>query len=348
MNRVLFSYILKKQLKTIIFVSVSVFFLILLFDFAEVSRKFSITNFSEILYALKLSFLRTPITFCEIINYVYFITATFSLWDLCRSQQITILKSIGRSPKQILIPFISFSIFIGMFWLFVFHPIGIKSENMYNRAVEDKNSASIEKNSDIWIDFGKDKYVVFIKTIDKNKLSGFYLFDLKKNERLVAKSGEIDSNIVTLKNATLLKDNNFQHSESIKIFDNISSELIELLSLPPHRHNIYSLYKVYKIQKRDKVNLRLYELSLQKLLANCATFILFALIAAVICFPINRYKSKTNIAIKVIFSVLFLRFSNSLLESMAYAGVISVVLSSWAVVLILIFLSIAVLVWKEA
>ena len=348
MNRVLFSYILKKQLKTIIFVSVSVFFLILLFDFAEVSRKFSITNFSEILYALKLSFLRTPITFCEIINYVYFITATFSLWDLCRSQQITILKSIGRSPKQILIPFISFSIFIGMFWLFVFHPIGIKSENMYNRAVEDKNSASIEKNSDIWIDFGKDKYVVFIKTIDKNKLSGFYLFDLKKDERLVAKSGEIDSNIVTLKNATLLKDNNFQHSESIKIFDNISSELIGLLSLPPHRHNIYSLYKVYKIQKRDKVDLRLYELALQKLLANCATFILFALIAAVICFPINRYKSKTNIAIKVIFSVLFLRFSNSLLESMAYAGVISVVLSSWAVVLILIFLSIAVLVWKEA
>lgn len=348
MNRVLFGYILKKQLKTIIFVSVSVFFLILLFDFAEVSRKFSITNFSEVLYALKLSFLRTPITFCEIINYVYFITATFTLWDLCRSQQITILKSIGRSPKQILIPFISFSIFIGMFWLFVFHPIGIKSENMYNRAIESNSSSSIEKNHDIWIDFGKDKYVAFIKTIDKDKLSGFYLFDLKKNERLIAKSGEIDSNIVTLQNIAQLKDNNFQNSESMKIFDNISSELIELLSLPPHRHNIYSLYKVYKIQKRDKVNLRLYELALQKLLANCATFILFALIAAVICFPINRYKSKTNIAIKVIFSVLFLRFSNSLLESMAYAGIISVVLSSWAVVLILIFLSIAVLVWKEA
>ena len=348
MNRILFGYILKKQLKTIIFVSVSVFCLILLFDFAEVSRKFSITNFSEILYALKLSFLRTPITFCEIINYVYFITATFSLWDLCRSQQITILKSIGRSPKQILVPFISFSIFIGMFWLFVFHPIGIKSENMYKRTVEDKSSSSIEKNNDIWIDFGKDKYVVFIKTIDKNKLSDFYLFDLKKNERLIAKSGEINSNIVTLQNAALLKDNKFQNQELVKIFDNISSELIELLSLPPHRHDIYSLYKVYKIQKRDKVNLRLYELALQKLLANCATFILFALIAAVICFPINRYKSKTNIAMKVIFSVLFLRFSNSLLESMAYAGIISVVLSSWAIVLILIFLSIAVLVWKEA
>lgn len=347
MSRILFGYIFKKQLKTIFFVSVSVFFLILLFDFAEISRKFSITNFSEILSALRLSFLRTPITFCEIINYVYFITATFSLWDLCRSQQITILKSIGRSPRQILIPFISFSIFIGMFWLFVFHPVGIKSENLYKRAVEANSSSSIEKNHDIWIDFGKDKYVVFIKTIDKNQLSDFHLFDLKKNERLIAKSGEINSNVVTLKDVSVLKDNRFQNLESIKIFDNISSELIELLSLAPHRHDIYSLYKVYKIQKRDKVNLRLYELTLQKLLANCASFILFALIAAIICFPINCYKSKTNIAMKVIFSVLFLRFSNSLLESLAYAGVISVVLSSWAVVLILTFLSIAVLVWKE-
>ena len=142
MNRVLFGYIFKKQLKTIVFVSISVFSLILLFDFAEVSRKFPITSFSEILYALKLSLLRTPITFCEIINYVYFITATFSLWDLCRSHQITILKSIGKSPQQILFPFLSFSIFIGMCWLFVFHPVGIRSENLYRRAIEAKDSSS--------------------------------------------------------------------------------------------------------------------------------------------------------------------------------------------------------------
>ena len=348
MNRLLFGYIFKKQLKTIIFVAISVFSLILLFDFAEVSRKFPITTLSEIFYALKLSLLRTPITFCEIINYVYFITATFSLWDLCRSHQITILKSIGKSPQQILVPFISFSIFIAMCWLFVFHPVGIRSENLYRRAIEEKSSSSFEKNNDIWIDFGKNKYVVFVKSIDKNQLSGFYLFNLKKNERVMAKSGEIDSNVITLKNVTILKNNQFQNLETVKIFDNISSELIDLLSLPPHRQDVYSLYKVYKIQNRDKVSLRLYELALQKLLANCATFILFALIAAVICFPINRYKTKTNIAIKVIFSALFLKFANSMLESLAYAGVISVVLSSWAVVLILMCLSVSVLIWKEA
>lgn len=348
MNNILFGYVFKKQLKTIVFVAISVFFLISLFDFAEVSRKFPITSISEVLYVLKLSFLRTPITFCEIINYVYFITATFSLWDLCRSHQLTIFKSIGKSPQQILFPFISFSIFIGMCWLFVFHPVGIKSENLYRRSIESRETSSFEKNNDIWIDFGKTKYVVFIKSIDKKRFSGFYLFNLKKNERVVAQSGEIDSDVITLKDATIFKNNKFQTLKTVKIFDNISSELIDLLSLPPHRQDVYSLYKVYKIQKRDKVHLRLYELALQKLLANCATFILFALIAAVICFPISRYKTKTNIAVKVIFSALFLKFANSMLESLAYAGVISVVLSSWAVVLILICLAVSILIWKEA
>lgn len=348
MNRILFGYIFKKQLKTFIFVGISTFFLISLFDFAEVSRKFSITNLSEVVWALKLSLLRTPITFCEVINYVYFITATFSLWDLCRSQQITILKSIGKSPQQILIPFISFSVFIAMIWLFVFHPMGIRSENLYRRTVESQDLSSIEKNNDIWIDYGKNRYVIFIKSINKDKLSGFYLFNKKNKDRLIAKSGKINSNVVTLNNVSVFKDGKFEHRDEQKIYDNISSDLIELLSLAAYRQDIYSLYKVYSIQKRDRVNLRLYELELHKLLANCATFILFALFAAVICFPINRYKAKINIAAKAIFFALFLKFANSMLESLAYAGVISVVLSSWAVILSLIFLSISVLIWKEA
>ncbi len=322
MTKILFGYIFKKQLKTFLFVSISVFFLISLFDFAEVSRKFPITNAAEILRALKLSLLRTPITFCEVINYVYFITATFSLWDLCRSHQITILKSIGKSPQQILVPFISFSVFIGLVWLFAFHPIGIRSENLYRRLVESSESSSVEKNNDIWIDYGKN--VVFLKSISKNQLTGFYLFNMDTKDRLVAQSGEINANVVTLKNVSSFKDGKFEYKEELKIFDNISSDLIDLLSLAAYRQDIYSLYKVYLIQHRNHVNLRLYELELHKLLANCVTFILFALFAAVICFPINRYKTKTNIAAQAIFFALLLKFANSMLESLAYAGVISV------------------------
>ncbi|MDR0678163.1 MAG: LptF/LptG family permease, partial [Holosporaceae bacterium] len=105
MNKTLFKYIFKIQLKTMVFVSIAVFFLILLFDFAEVTRKYPISNMQETLFSIKLSLLRTPSIFCEILHYVYFITATFSLWNLCQSHQITIIKSSGRSPQQILYPF---------------------------------------------------------------------------------------------------------------------------------------------------------------------------------------------------------------------------------------------------
>lgn len=348
MNSTLFSYILKKQFKTIVFVSVSVFFLVLLFDFAEVSRKFSITDGSSLLFDIKLSFLRTPITFCEILNYMYFITATFSLWDLCRSHQITILKSIGKSPMQILFPFVGFSFCVALVWLFIFHPLGIISENLYKRAVEQNEFSSFEKNNDIWIDYGENNRIIFIKAINQNKMLNFYMFNSKDHENLFAQSGEIHENLLVLKNVSILKGGKAENKDLLTISDKISSELIDLLSLPPHRQSIYSLYKVYKIQNENGVSLRLYELALHRLLVGCVSFVLFALIAAIICFPINRYKSRTNIAIKVIFSALILKFLSELTESLTYTGVISVILSAWCVTLIALLTAISILIWKEA
>jgi lipopolysaccharide export LptBFGC system permease protein LptF len=129
---------------------------------------------------------------------------------------------------------------------------------------------------------------------------------------------------------------------------NISDSLLLMLSMPPQKHDIYTLYNVYEIQQKSKVALRLYEMELHKLLANAVTFVLFALIASIICFPINRYKTRTNISIKIIISAITMRFFNNIFESFAHNGILSVQLASWAVVLILLCLSMAVLIWKEA
>lgn len=346
MTGTLFKYIFGKQLKTMIFVSLAVFGLIWLFDFAEVSRKFSVSNLQEILFAIKLSLLRAPITFCQVLNYIYFITVTFSLWDLCRSHQITMLKSFGKSPIQILIPFIFFSVCMSCIWLFALHPLGIASEDRYN--LEAKNSTYVfDTNNDIWIDCNDKHQVIFIKSIHQNQVSNFCLFDLNKNRKIFAESGEIQKDQLHLYNVSVFEKDSLTNIANTTITEGISSELISFLSLPAYKQNIYSLGKVYSIQKASNVNLRLYELALHQLLVNCISFIVFALLAAVICFPINRYKTKTDIAIQVIFYAFASRFLNSVLESLAYSGVISVILSSWAVTLVLISLSISVLIWKE-
>jgi lipopolysaccharide export LptBFGC system permease protein LptF len=124
-------------------------------------------------------------------------------------------------------------------------------------------------------------------------------------------------------------------------------DLIDLLSKSPRKQNVFDLYKIYKIQDKDHVVLKEYELELHRLLANCFNFFLFALIAALICFPINRYKTKTNIAIKVIFASVFLRFAGNVFESMAYGGAVPTQFACWAIPIMSACISVAVLIWRE-
>lgn len=346
MKATLFKYIFKMQLKAMLFVSFFMFCLILLFDFAEVTRKFPISNIEQVLFAIKLSLLRTPNTFCEILHYVYFITATFSLWHLCSSNQMTILKSAGRSPQQILYPFISFAFFIAAVWLFILHPGGNYTEDKYNELAK---SQKREANENIWIDYTKDSKLIFIKRIVKNEIDGLYIFDTHENKRIFARQTTISENKWDLRNITVVDCslNTTKTVNNMTLYNKVSNELIDLLKKPPRKHNIYSLSKVYPIQKADQVGLQFYEFELHKLLANCMHFILFALIAAAICFPINRYQTRTTITIQVIVIAMILRFANNMVDSLARTNVIGVVLGAWAIVITAVFITIGVLIWKE-
>jgi lipopolysaccharide export LptBFGC system permease protein LptF len=326
-------------------VSAAVFFLILLFDFAEVGRKYPLSTLSETLFTIKLSLLRAPSTFCETAGYVYFITAAFTLWNLCRSHQVTVLKSVGRSPQQILYPFLSFAALVAGVWLFLMHPAGLFLESMYARSVF---GVAAEANRNIWIDDRENDQMIFIKSICDNKIDGLCVFNLKNGSRIFAEQAYAEKKIWFLKNVTTTDENKTQNIETAEIPRRVSPRLIKLLAKSPKKHNIYGLYKIYKIRKKDRVSVRLYELELHRLLANGFAFFLFALLAAVICFPINRYKTKTDVAIKAIASAVFLRFANNMFESFAYGDVLPVQLASWAPSLIFACVAMALLIRREA
>jgi lipopolysaccharide export LptBFGC system permease protein LptF len=225
------------------------------------------------------------------------------------------------------------------------HPTGLFLETLYNKSIS--SGTVSETNRDVWIDFPPNNQMIFIKTIYGNKIEGLYIFDTKQGARIFARRASIEKSVWNLENVTTVNDDKITHVDAMKFFSGVSLNLIKLISKSPRNHDVYYLYKIYKIQKKNQVTLRLYELELHKLLANCFSFILFALIAAIICFPINRYKTKTHIAIKVISTAIFLRFSNNMLESLAHGGAIPVQLACWAIMLILACISIAILIWRE-
>ncbi|MDR0555974.1 MAG: LptF/LptG family permease [Holosporaceae bacterium] len=334
------------QFNTAVFVSGLVFCVILLFDFAEVTRKYPISNLRETLFALKLSFLRTPSTFCEILPYVYFITATFSLWNLSRSHQITIMKSVGQSPQQILYPFLLFATLIATLWLFVIHPVGLFLEEKYYDSIS--SNGNFKVNRDIWIDCSQNHCMIFIRAIHGDKIEGLAIFNSEKMQRIFAQKAAIGENVWTLENVTEIDGDKIDNFDKKDIALSISLDLIKLLSRSPRKHDVYSLYDVRRIQRRDRVILRLYELEFHKLFANFFSFLLFALISAVICFPLNRYKTRTSIAVKMIFTAIFIRFINGMLESLSYGEVLPVQLASWAVLILLTCISVSLLIWREA
>lgn len=347
MKTTLFKYIFKMQLKTMLFVSFFVFCLILLFDFAEVTRKFPISSLEQTLFAIKLSFLRTPNTFFEILHYMYFITATLSMWHLISSNQITILKSVGRSPQQILYPFIIFASCLSFCWLFIFHPLGNYTEEAYNTLA---GSGQIDRNENVWVDSSDtDNHLIFIRQISGNKIDGFYLFDTLGNKRIFAQNAVVEKDRWALSDVKVVdcKLNTTKNLDTFSIRNKVSHHLIDLLSKSPRKQSIYTLYNIYRIQKENSVSLALYEFELHSLLANCAHFILFALIAAAICLPINRYKTRTSLAMQIIIIAVILRFFNSMLGSLMHTGILNAVLAAWAVVLTAMFITIGVLVWKE-
>lgn len=345
MNRTLFRYIFFMQFKSMLFVAFLVFGLIYLFDFIEVMRKFPISDFFSLITILKFAFLKSPLTFCEVMHYVYFITATFNLWSLCNSQQLTVMKSSGKSPTQILFPFVSFAFLSALSWLFILHPLSIYSDAKYKKYASSQEI--INQNKNIWIDYSARNKLIYIGEIKNNKLFDITIFSINTGEKIVAAFAEIENDKWIFENISTINQGRVQHRLKIKARNFLSKDLIQLLSNIPKKSDIYSLYKIYIVQHKSGTELREYALEFHKLIANCATFILFALIAAMICFPINRYRSKTNITIQVIFYSIFIKFANNICNMLALNGILSVSLASWGIILILSLLSVSVLVWKE-
>jgi lipopolysaccharide export LptBFGC system permease protein LptF len=263
-----------------------------------------------------------------------------------------------------------FAVCTASVWLLGLHPLGQISAKNYSSSVRRSYD---ETSKNIWMNFPADAMLVFVKNFANSHLQGLYAFDMQNNDRLFAQEIHIKESAWDLQDVNVISEGKIENIPRLLInFDeklvdgqssvhyrcidrcasllhhNVSDDLIRMLSKPPKKHSIYQLYKLYEIQKYCRIELKLYEMELQRLLANCMQFILFALIAAIICFPINRYKTKTSVSIKIIIISITMRFVDNILESLAYSGVVPIHLASWAVVLIALCIAIAMLVWREA
>lgn len=318
---------------------------VFIFTCADMMRRIPQSIDSPIFVCIYLSLLRIPYTCCDLFGYMYFISATFSLWSLSQNHEITVLKSIGKSSKQILVPFFFLASLIGVSYVFIIHPISVRIERFADYQDKAYLSKSLLYSRNLWMrDVNND---IFIGQLAHNRMRHLLIRDIVSHDETFADSVDIVDRQWILKNGY-----NRVKGESKVFLEHtmeapISHNELNLYSVPPHRCGIYTLLRCIYARKSYVTDLNGYVINLNKLLSTGVVFVLFSIIAALICLPLNRYKTKTFVSSSVACSAIVLHLFNNICESMGGNGALSPLICCWLPTIIALFLSVALLIWKE-
>lgn len=328
-------------------VSAFVIGFIFIFTFADTMRKIPSSAEYPILLCAYLSLLRIPYTFCELSGYIYLIAATFSLWNLSQSHQITILKSLGKSSKQILLPYFALSAIVSVLFVFVFHPICVRAERLADYQDKVYLSMSNIYSSNLWMKKDCGGKLLYFGKLYKTGIENFLIKNYSNDEDIYASSVEFRNNEWVLKNGYVCRSGDCSPFTEISAKPEIKSDELDIYSIPPNRCGVYSLLKCIMANSSYVTDISKYIINLNKIFSNAFVFFLFSMIAAIVCLPLNRYKTKTFVSSTVIGSAVCLRLLSNICESLGANGSISPVLCVWAPMIISFMLSLAALIWKE-
>lgn len=346
MDKTLWKYLIKLQVKMLFNLSLFIFAFIFLFTFVDNMRRVPENCLYPILTGATLAICKSPIVFCDLFTYLYFISAVTVLWRLANSHEITVLKSIGKSPKQILHPFLGVGTIIGLFFIFAIHPACMYLSKNMNYIEHKLIDATESSEKDIWIS-KKDgnKEIIHISSF-KDEINYISIFTNK--ESIFAHKLDIKDNSWKLYNGYI----NTQKGSYIfdeKILPSLMTiDDIKRFSVSCTKCSIYNLFSCLFDNGFSVTNLGIYIIQLNKILSNGLMLFIFAMIAALMCLPLSRYRTKTSISSGVIFVSIGSRVIIDLCENVGNTGAISPIFCIWAPVLAILFISSSLLIWKEA
>ncbi len=339
-------YLVKLQLKVFLGISLFVFSFIGLFSLVDIIRKIPKDFSSPISSGLIIALCKSFILFNEVFGYVYFVSAVIVLWKLANTNQITIMKTIGKSARVIISPFLKLGLFISVFWILSIHPccmyLSKNLKNIENILLQKKTPQTFCT----WISKkGENKEIIYIYNIVNNDIDGLSIFYDKST--IYASKAKIKESVWELKDGyEIIKEEPRIFSEK-NIKPPITIEEIFRFSVPSEKCDVYDLLKYYLEKDLYCVDLDRYIIAFNKLLASGFMLLIFAMIAAALCLPLNRYKTKTFLATCVISIAIISRTILSICESIGKVGVISPVVCVWAPVLAMFCFSLSALIWRE-
>ena len=364
MNLILFRYILKHFAFIFFAVLFSLAAIVMLFDMVELLRIASKRENIAFLDVLALAFLKSPQMMHIILPFIVLLSGIIFFLKYSASLELTVMRAIGFSVWNFMVPILSFVLLVGIFDVTVFSPFSALTAKRYERLEERIGFTHSHPFSwsekGLWLrdTQGIQTLVLRAARVRQEKedviLDNLSVFELDKSGMLVrqieADKGLLLKNVLTIPNAfiidPIIEDSYEKQVESLKT--NISLERILERFDEPRTMSFWRFPRFIKFLKESGFSTMEHEMYFHELIAYPITLIAMIFIAAVFALPATMRQGK--IMIRIILAVLagfMLYFLGRLSNVAGLSQNLPYMLAAWGPALITIPLCISALLHLE-
>ncbi len=364
MNLILFRYILK-QFALIFFATLFILTaVIMLFDVIELLREASKHEGVAFFDVGVLALLKSPQMIHIILPFVTLIAGLVFLFKFSRSSELIVMRAVGLSVWNFILPLIMFITIVGVFDVTVFNPIAALTAKRFERLEErlgmTRSTPFSWSEEGFWLRDIRPKEVLVIRASrvrqDKQDvlLDNVSVFELDNQDNFKRQSeaelGTLQGGMLTLNNAFVIDSESETGRTVGRLLFNTGLNLDRILEKfdEPQTMSFWRFPYFIRFLKESGFASQAHEMYWHELIAFPATLVAMILISTVFALPPTSRQGKVLLRVLLaILSGFTLYFLSRVTNVLGQSGSLPMFLAAWGPALIVIPLCLSALLHLE-
>lgn len=356
---ILSKYISRHFLQNFFVVVALIISIVLLFDLIELLRRAQNKDV-PLSIIFQLVILRAPEYIQIFLPFIVLLGAILSLSKLVRSSEFVVSRAAGVSVWQFLAPSLSLAFAIGIIVITVINPLSAtmltKFEKLEGKYFRGNSSMLSVSSSGLWLrqENENGKKIIHSLRISNQDMQLFgvtiYVFDKNNSfaKRIDSESAKLEDGYWYIPDAILTTPGSAARTENnYKLATNLSEEDIKESFASPGTISFWELPGFISTLKEAGFSALKHVLHWHGMLALPFLLVGMVLIAAIFSLHSPR-QGKVGIMITIgIFTGITVRFFTNIINALGLSGKIPVELAAWAPILLIVFLSVALIIHVE-
>ncbi|MGE0754832.1 MAG: LPS export ABC transporter permease LptG [Alphaproteobacteria bacterium] len=341
--RILFLYIGKHFLLSILVALFGLLALTLLIDLVELIRRTAGRDQVTIGVIMQMTLLKLPSIAGKLLPYAVLIGSMLALTRLTRSQELVVTRASGVSVWQFLAPAVVVAMLLGLFMVMAVNPIAsvllLRYEQMEGKYFTGKSSFSAISHSGLWLRQIEDKgeHIIHAQRISQSDMSFrnlvIFRYDAqgKFNERMDVKHAELQADMLRLNE--VLRTIPGQPPEAVthmSIPTSLTLTYIQDSFASPETLSFWYLPSFINMLEEAGFSALRHKLHLNSLLASPFLLAGTVLIAAIFSLRLPRRGKIGLMAVAGIVTGFLLHFFTDIIHALGSAGTVPVMMAAWA------------------